>query len=138
MKFCSNCGKEVSKESKFCANCGKEIGVEEVKSIVDGAKEEVKNENVVGKQSNPLAITGFVISLVSLLCCGGTSWLGLIFSIIGLIESKKKNNSGKGLAVAGIIISTILLVLLFVCYILMFSTALSDLLNVNNLPGYYY
>lgn len=127
MKFCSNCGKEVSKESKFCANCGKEVSAEEV-----------KNENIVAKQSNPLAITGFVISLVSLLCCGGTSWLGLIFSIIGLIESKKKNNKGKGLAVAGIVISTILLILLFVCYVLMFSTALGDLLNESNLPGYYY
>lgn len=135
MKFCSNCGKEVSKESKFCANCGKEISTEEVTSVTEVSKEDVENQNQVVKQSNPLAITGFVISLVSLLCCGGTAWLSLIFSIIGLIESKKKNNAGKGLAIAGIVISTILLVLLFICYVLLFSTSLSDLLKN---PGYYY
>ena len=50
MKFCSNCGKEVSKESKFCANCGKEISTEEVTSVTEVSKEDVKNQNQVVKQ----------------------------------------------------------------------------------------
>ncbi len=58
------------------------------------------------KRNNALAITGFVLSLVSLLInpVAIISILGLIFSGIGL-SKVKVTNSGKGLAIAGIIIS---------------------------------
>ncbi len=58
------------------------------------------------KRNNVLAITGFVLSLVSLLInpIAVLSILGLIFSAIGLSKVKVVN-SGKGLAIAGIIIS---------------------------------
>lgn len=66
------------------------------------------------KESNVFAIVGFALSLLSILCCGGLSTFGLIFSIIGLVESKKKNGEGKGLSIAGIIISAILTVVLII------------------------
>lgn len=111
-KFCSKCGTEVQESSKFCTNCGNDLS-----AIAQASEVKVATESKPSN-TNGLAIAGFVISLVSLLCCGGTSWLGLIFSIIGLVESKKKNGSGKGLAIAGIIISVILLFLLIALYAL--------------------
>ncbi len=58
------------------------------------------------KRNNALAITGFVLSLVALLInpLAIISILGLIFSAIGL-KKVQEVNSGKGLAIAGIIIS---------------------------------
>ncbi|MBR1796402.1 MAG: DUF4190 domain-containing protein [Clostridiales bacterium] len=54
-----------------------------------------------------LAVAGFVTSLVSLLCCGITSFIGLILSIAGAVSASKKEKKGMGLAIAGIIISAL-------------------------------
>jgi hypothetical protein len=54
------------------------------------------------KKTNTLALVGF---LVSISCC---SPVGLILSIIGLNQiDKNQNEGGRGLAIAGIVISTI-------------------------------
>jgi len=49
------------------------------------------------KQSNGFAIAGFILSL--------TVVLGLVFSIIGLTRSGKVGGKGRGLSIAGIILS---------------------------------
>lgn len=148
-KICLYCRKEVEDTSIFCPNCGQKIesnitNVEPqtVNSNVSSpannvGSSEQSNNNVQKKDNNVIAIIGFVLAVISPLCCCGTSWLGLIFSIIGLIESKKKNGIGKSLAIAGIIISAILLVLLVVIYILnAFSVFSTELKGINT--GKYY
>ena len=87
--------------------------------------------NVPAKKTNGLAIAGFVVSLVSLLCCGYISIVGLILSIVGLNKSKE-TNSGKGLAIAGIIISAIALVFVIIS-LLFFSTGASWNIIQNNI-----
>lgn len=57
--------------------------------------------------TNGLCVAGFVVSLVSILCCGLTSIIGLILSIVGLILANKRGQGGKGMAIAGIIISAL-------------------------------
>lgn len=57
------------------------------------------------KKTNGFAIAGFILSLLE----GGI--LALIFSIVGLVKSKTVN-SGKGLSIAGIIISIVRMILL--------------------------
>ena len=66
---------------------------------------------VVAAKTSGMAIAGFVLSF---LC----SLLGLIFSIIGLSQVNKSNGTlgGKGLAIAGIVISAIGL-LIWIIYI---------------------
>lgn len=55
--------------------------------------------------SNGMAITGFVLAFIFPV-------LGLLFSIIGLNRSKEMiNNKGRGLAIAGIVISSVSLVI---------------------------
>ncbi|MBP5493062.1 MAG: zinc-ribbon domain-containing protein [Clostridiales bacterium] len=60
------------------------------------------------KKTSGFAIAGFVLSLVSILCCGATGIIALILSIVGLIIALKGEKKGKGFAIAGIIISVIL------------------------------
>ena len=84
-----------------------------------------------------MAIAGFVISLVSLLCCGYSSWLGLIFSIIGLVNANKNEGEGKGLAIAGIVISSILLIIIVLLTIYGVMASVTDDFSSNlNLPTY--
>ena len=80
---------------------------------------------------NPLALTGFILSIVgipSFCCCFAVFPLGLaglICSIIGLnqIKGNPLKYSGRGLALAGIIISilTILFGIGWMCFNVAFS-----------------
>ena len=148
-KFCRECGKELEENSKFCNNCGTKI--EEEKTEETNTSNENTNESAasnagtnvtynqtyVTKKSNGMAIAGFVISLVSLLCCGYSSWLGLIFSIIGLVNANKNEGEGKGLAIAGIVISSILIIIIVLLTIFGFMSSVTDDVSSNlNLPTY--
>ena len=116
-KFCVNCGSELAAKDKVCGNCG--APVEEVVEdappvVVENSKPSNNATTVIveGKKSNGLAIAGFVVSLVSsLLCCGAFNLIGLILSIIGLVKSKELDGSGKGMAIAGIIIACIFMII---------------------------
>jgi hypothetical protein len=60
--------------------------------------------------TNGLAIGGVVCGVLGLFCCGPIfSTLGLVFSLIGLsqINQNPSRYSGKGLAIAGIVLSVL-------------------------------
>ena len=80
--FCPNCGKFIDDRAVICPYCGVEI----------------VRRNVPENESNGSAVAGFILSLF-------IPFLGLIFSIIGLKKANEIGGNGKGLAVAGIIIS---------------------------------
>jgi uncharacterized membrane protein len=75
------------------------------------------------KTTNGMAIASFVLGIVGLGTCSVTSILGLILGIVALSQLKKNpNETGKGLAIAGIIISS--LIFLFVlCFLFLFGFA---------------
>ena len=58
------------------------------------------NKDFKQKPTNGMAIAGFVCSFFFQI-------LGLIFSIIGLCQIKNSGENGRGLAIAGIIISSV-------------------------------
>ncbi len=118
-KFCTNCGTKLEENDKFCTSCGK--SVEEEGQVQSYNSQVVVNNNGVNQPTNGLAIAGFVVSLVSLCCCGLFSIVGLILSIIGLVKAKDYNNNGKGLAIAGVIISAVCMLLLLLYVILLIS-----------------
>ncbi len=68
-------------------------------------------------KSNSMCTTGFVFSLLGVFLLGTTSLLGLIFSIIGLSSAKKKNQPGRGKAIAGIILALVMIALLIFGYL---------------------
>jgi len=67
---------------------------------------------------NGMAIAGFVISIVNIFCMGFLFLFGLIFSIIGLVQTSSSRDLGKGLAIAGIILSALFTVLFIVFWIM--------------------
>ena len=112
-KFCTNCGAEISEGYAFCEKCGTPVegGTPQAQPIPQ-PQVVVNNVAPTTSQSNGMAIAGFVTSLVNaILCCGGISLISLILSIVGCVNAKKYNGNGKGLAIAGIIISAIFMVI---------------------------
>lgn len=98
MKYCSNCGSQIPNGSNFCTSCGQPVNGG---SQYDSYQQPVQNN----EGSNGYAIAGLICSLFV------GSITGLIFSSIGLNKSKS-TGQGKGLAIAGIVISVVRLVLL--------------------------
>ena len=86
---------------------------------VQPLKKEVK------PKSNGLCTAGFVFSLLGVFLLGITSVFGLIFSFFGLISANKKKLRGKGKAVAGIILSLLMIAALLVTYFV-FGNTLMD------------
>ncbi len=100
MKYCPKCGKENQEDSTFCLSCGNQL-TQNNNNVVN------TNNNQVAKQSNVLAIIGFISALVGLFVAAvffGTA--GIVCSSIGL-SKVKETNSGKGLAIAGLVIGII-------------------------------
>ena len=99
MKYCKHCGAELSDEAAVCSKCGCSVASE-----YGEVQEPLKK--------NKLAIAGFVLSLVSLVLnlYAIPAVIGLVLSIVGLVQIKKGGYNNKGLAVAGIIISAVAIV----------------------------
>lgn len=103
--ICKNCSVQYDTvEGMYCPNCG------------------TLNNNIQApsNQTNGFCIAGLILSFFS-------SILGLIFSLIGLNKIKKTQEQGKGIAIAGIIISVIKLVAIvgMIFFFLIFAVALS-------------
>ncbi len=86
--YCKKCGILVDENSTFCPECGC-----------------IPHPNSTSyKQSNGMAIAGFVCSFFSPL-------LGWIFGGIGLSRSKSRNGAGKGFSIAAIVIASAMFVI---------------------------
>ncbi len=94
MKYCRKCGKELDDAAVVCPHCGVLVNEDALKTT---------------KQSNTIAVVGFIfsflIAIVGLICC-----------IIGLKKSAE-TGTGKGLSIAGIIISVANMVLGWLIYL---------------------
>ena len=97
--FCKNCGKEIDDNAVVCPNCG--VATEKMQQAT------------APTQKNTIAVVGFIFSFL-----GGL--IGLICSIIGFKNSKKPEyaGDGRGLSLAGIIISSIEIGIVVLIYIL--------------------
>ena len=94
--FCKNCGKEINDNAVVCPHCGVQVGKVETSS--DGKK-------------NNMALIGFILSFFIAIA-------GLICSIIGYKRAKEEGLDGKGMALAGIIISAIEIGFAVIIYII--------------------
>lgn len=90
--YCKNCGSLIDNDAVVCPHCG--VATDKFA----GEVAPVKN------QKNTLAIVGFIFSFL-------ISIVGLICSILGFKKASTLEGKGKGLAIAGIIISVINMVL---------------------------
>lgn len=128
--FCKYCGAQNADGAKFCANCGADVSasieqpteVNVVEPAVDGVAEIQQalsaNATQPAKKFSAMAITGFVLALVGIIFAGlicGT--LGVIFSAIGLAKTAHKKMKGKGLAIAGLVVSIIDVVIMIISFL---------------------
>jgi hypothetical protein len=127
-KFCANCGAEVSDGFAFCEKCGTPVQAPENQAPSYNAPQ---YGPAAKQESNGMAIGGFVCSLVGFLCCQLVTPVGLILSIIGLSKSKQMNGSGKGLAIAGIIIGAIGVAIFILTIILYAIGAIGSVVESN-------
>ena len=67
------------------------------------------NQNYQVEQSNGMATAGLIVSMVSIFVplAGMMGLIGLVFSILGLIQSKKVNGKGKIYSILGVIIGIV-------------------------------
>ena len=125
--FCKNCGHEINDKAVVCVNCG--VAVTPLTPTVTP-----DNLSDCGtKKTNVCAILGFIFSLIGLVVDNsiifttdvtlfyGFTIAGLVLSIIGTVKSKKLQN-GKGLGIAGIVISSVSILLGLIFVIVVFGT----------------
>ncbi len=105
--FCTNCGKEINDNAAICPYCG-----------VVANKNALSNASSNTNQSNTMAIVGFIFSFFFAL-------VGLICSIIGFKRAPEFGGNGKGLALAGIIISSISIIITIIVFVVVIGGALA-------------
>lgn len=81
--ICKNCNMNNSLEAKFCTNCGQKL--EEPQPIIQNNMNNSNNMNANIPVYN--SASAIIALILSVLCCGGQ--LGLIFSILSLVEGSK-------------------------------------------------
>lgn len=113
MKFCTKCGAKVDDLSLTCPNCGSALN-----SSADPFDD--RPVNSTSSKYNTLCILGFVFSFLFAL-------VGLILSIVGLKKAKSTGEQGAGLAIAGIVISIVNWVTMFLIEILFMQEFLAQL-----------
>jgi hypothetical protein len=121
MIYCPRCGKELNENNRFCTNCGAALptpsNFNEFTTVAPG---------VAKTDGSGIAVAGFVLAIIALFggwipFIGWLAWLlGLIFSCIGLSKSKRPDDSRKGLAIAGLVISLVALVVSSLVLIVIF------------------
>lgn len=119
--ICKKCGTENTGDSNFCTKCGGVLESTASNEVVEVNRGETKKIEIKSednqKNSRGKAIAGFICSLCGMLTCGISSVVGLILSIIGLSESRKRGETD-GLAIAGIVFSS-LFILIFLYAMIM-------------------
>lgn len=166
MKFCKHCGAQIEDTTAFCPNCGTNVSddavsgntsepqfsayqptqpaqqpIQSVQPAQYQPYQEYQNPGVYPEgKLNGLAVAGFVVSLVSLFFCGISSIVGLILSIVGMVQIKNSIKTGvpqrgNGFAIAGLVLGIIGVVFILI-YIILVGAAAATLPWVSY--DYYY
>jgi hypothetical protein len=154
MKTCPNCGAQVADNEKFCGSCGA-VQPEAGSSQNTQNYDTQTNMNTGYNQGNSQYNTGNYYQqpvkptsgmAVASLVLGIVTWifgwftlaipgiLGLIFGIVGIQQCKHGTKGGNGMAIAGLVLSIIMVAIYFIALIYAMSIANS----VINSFGYYF
>ena len=119
--FCKNCGKSIDDSAVICPNCGVQVGelktpeVSAAQPAAPVAEAPTQNTNVVG-------IVGFSLAMASAVCWILGLLIGffmilsiivgigaLVCSIIGMKSTKTSAKPFRGLTIAGLVVSIVVL-----------------------------
>jgi len=125
--YCSKCGAKVNEGESFCSQCGEPLNKNEENNVevvnesnVVSTNSEVKSNNTSSVPMDSFAIAGFALSLC------GLSILGLIFSAISYSRISKGLTRGRGFALAGLIISIVSMVAVFLYSVFLYVAVSSS------------
>lgn len=104
MIICTKCGNKVKKGDTFCDKCGYELDKDSPEYVQPVVIEHEKKDNAA-------AITGFVCALCAVPFCFLTTLPGFILSVYGFAQRKSCNPEREGMAMVGIVISSLLLLI---------------------------
>ena len=126
--YCTNCGKELPEQAKFCPNCGVNVATITVENPTVEVEEEPKKEpkvwGIFAKIGFGLGLGGLISSCIPVfwifIMGMEISGFGLVFSILGgrSNEFGYKAKKGRKLSIAGLIVSSVYLILIIVFIIL--------------------
>lgn len=160
MKICPNCGAHMADDEKFCGSCGAkqpESGSSQNTQNMYNTQTNMNTGYGQGMNNNSSCNNGnyyqqpvkptsgmAVASLVLGICTWIFGWftlaipgiLGLIFGIVGMQQCKHGEKGGNGMAIAGLVLSIIMVAIYFIAFIYALSIANSAMGIVNDL--YYY
>ena len=107
MMKCSKCSAELEDNAKFCPQCGAPVGDDYVQHEQAQTQNQSQSQGqpqgntaYVYQRTNGFAIAGFVLSFF-------VPILGIIFSAIALKQISDRGEGGKGLAIAGLVLSIV-------------------------------
>lgn len=140
--FCSNCGAKANEDDRFCCNCGMNLNdtTQQSANVNQSFNQNTQTNYTPNYQNNintlrwnPLAIIGFIISIIGINTIAAFSYTlmgiyntpfifpvtSIVLCIIGLVQISKNKDTyrGKGLAISGIIISVIVIISTIIIFI---------------------
>lgn len=99
--YCRNCGNLIDDGSAFCPHCGASQNVQnQTAHNTQNTQYQYAQHSYPSEKTNVLAIVGFILAFFCTIA-------GLVCSIIAYKNAPQYGGNGKGLALAGIIISGI-------------------------------
>lgn len=110
--FCAKCGTQVEEGSKFCQKCGTPVG-QAVTPPQTASAQPGNYQPAAAIKTSGMAIASLVLGIL------GISLLAIIFGIVALNQIKKSNGfvTGKGMAIAGIILGSVAIVITIIVII---------------------
>ena len=131
MKTCPNCGTFSNDNENFCKNCGTKLTDEIINQDVQQPQMQNNANNYQPKNSGTsgFAITSLVLGIVTWVFGWFTlaipGILGIIFGALAMGQCKKNGKGGYGMAIAGLILSIIMVAIFFIIIIIAAATAAS-------------
>ena len=117
--YCGRCGTNNEDNARFCSECGADLSpvnpaavpVQQVQPVqpIQPSPAVVPIAPTHSTKTNVMCIVGFFGALSSIVMMGATSPVFFIISLIGLIKCNKTKEPGRGYAIAGIIITSVLM-----------------------------
>lgn len=121
--FCIYCGSKLESKVKFCSNCGGAVQPQKPVQPVQPVQSTPVQDN---KRLNGFGIAGFVLSIISLFAVSSPIQILLVGAAFGLsltgVIVRKKYQGVYGLAIAGLVISSVALFIDIIVMIIIFIT----------------
>ena len=113
--YCLGCGQNLEDGATFCKHCGTKT------DNINAGTTQQSAPAPASTQSNTFAVLGLVFAFLMPI-------LGIIFSAMGMSKSKELNGNGRGMAIAGLVISIVEIVISIVAVVII-MTFYGDILH---------